>query len=105
MSITGIRTEIDISFVEEHAWTSPRLQYATPEERAYFERYGDDWLHWPNLNEDMSIQRMIDGSGSKEKPHSVAKWKLAIDEYRALPDKQGMTFEEWDLRRRGCWRD
>jgi len=40
----------------------PRLEQATPEQRRHFELYSDGkMLHWPDLDEDIEIQHLVDG--------------------------------------------
>ena len=56
------------------AWF-PRLWYGTPEERAYFEIIGDgNYIHWPDLDEDLSVTGILAGRHSKENPESLKKW-------------------------------
>ncbi|HHH41686.1 MAG TPA: DUF2442 domain-containing protein [Chloroflexi bacterium] len=56
------------------AWY-PRLWYGTPEERAHFEIIGDGTiLHWPDLDEDLSISGILAGRRSGETPESLKKW-------------------------------
>ena len=40
----------------------PRLERATPEQRRHFEVYADGkMLHWPDLDEDIEVQHIVDG--------------------------------------------
>ena len=56
------------------AWF-PRLWYGTPAERAQFEIIGDgNYIHWPVLDEDLSITGILAGRRSKESPESLRKW-------------------------------
>jgi len=56
------------------AWF-PRLWYGTPTERANFEVIGDgNYIHWPDLDEDLSISGIMAGRRSKENPESLKKW-------------------------------
>ncbi len=53
----------------------PRLWYGAPEERNYFELIGDGTLiHWPDLDEDLSISGLLAGRQSGESPQSLKKW-------------------------------
>lgn len=53
----------------------PRLWYGSAEERAHFELIGDGaYIHWPDLDEDLSIAGMLTGRRSKESPESLKKW-------------------------------
>lgn len=53
----------------------PRLWYGTPSERAHFEIIGDgEYIHWPELDEDLSVSGMLAGRRSMENPESLKKW-------------------------------
>ena len=53
----------------------PRLWYGTPEERGHFEVFGDGaYVHWPDLDEDLTVQGIVDGVRSGESPESLKKW-------------------------------
>ncbi len=59
----------------------PRLWHGTPEERGRFELLGDGTLiHWPDLDEDLSISGLLAGRRSGESPQSLARW---LEERRA----------------------
>lgn len=46
------------------AWY-PRLLYATPEQRARWEHVGGGFgVHWPELDEDLSVRGMLRGAPS-----------------------------------------
>ena len=51
----------------------PRLAYATPAERENFEieRRG---IHWPDLDEDVSIRTLLVGRGLGESRESLEQW-------------------------------
>ena len=56
------------------AWY-PRLWYGSADERAHFEVIGDGgYVHWPDLDEDLSVAGMLAGRRSKESPESLKKW-------------------------------
>ncbi len=56
------------------AWY-PRLWYGTPEERSNFEIIGDGTiLHWPDLDEDLSVDGLLMGRHSGESQQSLKKW-------------------------------
>lgn len=56
------------------AWY-PRLQHGTPAERQRFELIGDgEGIHWPDLNEDISVDGLLAGKRSAESADSLAKW-------------------------------
>jgi len=53
----------------------PRLWYGTPEERHRFEILGDGTLiHWPDLDEDLSVSGLLAGRRSGESQRSLKKW-------------------------------
>ncbi len=57
------------------AWY-PRLVFATEEERLNFEIMpGGDGLHWPDLDEHLSIRGMLAGQPSGEGARSLRLWK------------------------------
>jgi hypothetical protein len=53
----------------------PRLWHGTPEERRNFEVFGDGaFIHWPDLDEDLSVTGLLSGLRSGESPASLKKW-------------------------------
>jgi hypothetical protein len=56
----------------------PRLWHGTPAERARCEIFGDGaFLHWRDLDEDLSVSGLIAGLHSGESPESLKKWLAA----------------------------
>jgi hypothetical protein len=56
------------------AWY-PRLLHGTPEERKNWRLIGDaEGIHWPDLDEDISIQNLLFGRRSGESQASFEKW-------------------------------
>ena len=56
------------------AWY-PRLWHGTPEERNNFEVIGDGTLiHWPDLDEDLTVAGLLAGLVSGESPQSLKRW-------------------------------
>jgi hypothetical protein len=56
------------------AWY-PRLLAGTQEERMHFEFIGDgEGIHWPDLDEDISIEGIVAGRRSTESASSLANW-------------------------------
>jgi len=56
------------------AWY-PRLWYSSAEERALFEIIGDGkYIHWPDLDEDLSVAGILAGRRSGESAESLKKW-------------------------------
>jgi hypothetical protein len=53
----------------------PRLQNGTPSERARWQFIGGgEGIHWPDLDEDISVAALLAGRGSGESQSSLAKW-------------------------------
>jgi len=56
------------------AWY-PRLLHASPSERHNYEIVGDgEYLHWPELDEDLTVVGLLEGCRSAETAASVKKW-------------------------------
>ena len=64
------------------AWY-PRLLHGTPRERNNFE-IGAFGIHWPDLNEDISIRGLLLGQKSGESLKSIKRWLR----YRARGEKE-----------------
>lgn len=53
----------------------PRLWYGTPQERDHYEIFGDGaYVHWPDLDEDLTAEGILEGYRSGESPASLKKW-------------------------------
>ncbi len=53
----------------------PRLWHGTPEERQQVELFGDGaYLHWPALDEDLTVAGLLAGRRSGESPQSLQRW-------------------------------
>lgn len=53
----------------------PRLWHGTTEERNHFEIFGDGaYIHWPDLDEDLTVVGLLAGRRSGEIPQSLKKW-------------------------------
>ena len=53
----------------------PRLWYGTPQERDHYEIFGDGaYVHWPDLDEDLTAEGILEGCRSGESPESLKKW-------------------------------
>ena len=53
----------------------PRLWYGTQEERNSFEIIGDGTIiHWPDLDEDLSVSGILAGRRSGESRQSLKRW-------------------------------
>ncbi len=56
------------------AWY-PRLLHGTPEERDNWRLIGSgEGIHWPDLDEDLSIESLISGRPSGESQASLKRW-------------------------------
>jgi hypothetical protein len=56
------------------AWY-PRLLHGTPQERNKYELTGGgEGIHWPDLDEDISVIGLIAGKPSAESDASLARW-------------------------------
>ena len=59
------------------AWF-PRLAHGTPDERANWRFIaGGEGIHWPDLDEDISVESLLAGRGSGESQQSLRKWLQA----------------------------
>ena len=53
----------------------PRLAHGTPEERTNWEILGSGiGIHWPDLDEDISVQGLLAGRRSGETQASLQRW-------------------------------
>ena len=53
----------------------PRLQRGSPSERRHWRLIGvGDGIHWPDLDEDISVDGLLAGGRSMESPRSFARW-------------------------------
>ena len=53
----------------------PRLVHATPEERADWRLVGGgSGIHWPELDEDLSVEGLLAGRPSGERRESLQRW-------------------------------
>ncbi|MFO0890592.1 MAG: DUF2442 domain-containing protein [Isosphaeraceae bacterium] len=56
------------------AWY-PRLWHGSPEERGRWRLVGEGrGLHWPDLDEDISVECLLQGRPSAENQDSLKKW-------------------------------
>ncbi len=72
------------------AWY-PRLLYGTPEAREKWRLIGDgEGIHWPDLDEDISVENLLAGKPSGESQRSFKRW---LEEYTTR-GKQPEIYEE-----------
>ena len=56
----------------------PRLLDGSAEERGHYELIGQgEGIHWPELDEDISVEGLLAGRRSAESAASLARWKQA----------------------------
>jgi hypothetical protein len=56
------------------AWY-PRLLHGTPHERSQLDLIGDgEGIHWPDLDEDISVEGLLAGKRSAESDASLSRW-------------------------------
>jgi len=56
------------------AWY-PRLVHGRPEERSHWRLIGSGHgIHWPDLDEDISVENLLEGQPSGESSRSLQKW-------------------------------
>jgi hypothetical protein len=56
----------------------PRLAHATPRERRNWRFIGGgEGIHWPELDEDLSVENLLAGKPSGESPKSFKRWLAA----------------------------
>ena len=57
------------------AWY-PRLLHGSPEERSNWRLIGNsEGIHWPDLDEDISVENLLQGKRSGESQDSFEKWR------------------------------
>ena len=53
----------------------PRLTHATPAERSNWRMIGrGQGIHWPDVDEDISVESLLAGRPSKESSASLSRW-------------------------------
>jgi hypothetical protein len=56
------------------AWY-PRLRHASAEERSNYEIFGEgEYIHWPDLDEDLTVTGLLEGRRSAESATSLRRW-------------------------------
>jgi len=56
------------------AWY-PRLHHGTAKERSHWKLIGHgEGIHWPDLDEDISVENILCGKPSQESQNSLKKW-------------------------------
>src|SRR5882672_9239018 len=58
----------------------PRLSHGTAKERSHWRLIGrGEGIHWPDLDEDISIENLLSGARSGESQQSFKRWLEARD--------------------------
>lgn len=78
VTITGDAISVELSdgrsISAPLAWY-PRLMHGTPEERSNWRLVGQGTgIHWPALDEDVSVQNLLAGKASGESQRSFRRW-------------------------------
>jgi hypothetical protein len=56
----------------------PRLAHGTPEERGEWRLTGQGYgIHWPDLDEDVAVEDLLNGRPSGESQSSLQRWLKA----------------------------
>ena len=72
----------------------PRLVHATHDERVKYELYGEgQYIHWPDLDEDLTVEGLIAGKKSGEGADSFRRWLEAKKAGRPLTLDALMEYE------------
>jgi hypothetical protein len=78
--VSVTETTIDIKLSDGRSFSVPiswypRLEHGTEAERDNWTLIGSGLgIHWPNLDEDISVEALVAGNPSNESQASLAKW-------------------------------
>jgi len=68
----------------------PRLAHGTSKERNRWELIGGgEGIHWPDLDEDISVAGLLAGKPSGESQRSFQKWLDGRAKKKAIPARKG----------------
>jgi hypothetical protein len=89
VKVTGDSLSVDLSdgrtICVPLAWY-PRLLHGTPAERTKWKLIGKGiGIHWPALDEDVSVEGLLAGKASGESQSSFAKWLKRSKSRRTSP--------------------
>jgi hypothetical protein len=81
VKITGTDLSVELedgrTIIVPLAWF-PRLIHGKPAERKHWRLIGKGvGIHWPDLDEDISVENLLDGQQSGESQRSLERWLLA----------------------------
>ena len=80
MSVSSSEDELTVQFTDGRSISVPlswypRLEHATREERQQWELIGDGTgIHWPAVDEDISVVSLLRGLPSNESQASLRRW-------------------------------
>jgi hypothetical protein len=83
LSVTASDDDLAVDLVDGRTITVPltwfpRLTHATPAERANWRFIArGEGIHWPDLDEDISVASLLAGRRSGESPQSLERWLQA----------------------------
>ena len=83
LSVTASDDDLAVDLVDGRTITAPltwfpRLTHATPAERANWRLIArGEGIHWPDLDEDISVASLLAGRRSGESPQSLERWLQA----------------------------
>src|SRR5207247_1383508 len=70
----------------------PRLWHGSPEERSRLEIIGDgSYIHWPDLDEDLTVAGLLAGRRSGESAKSLKKWLIVHKQKTRRMTKSPLT--------------
>lgn len=70
----------------------PRLWHGTEQERGRWRLIGDGrGIHWPDLDEDISVEGLLDGRHSGESQTSLKEWIERRADAIDLPDRNAAS--------------
>ena len=77
VAVTGESLTVDLvdgrTIIVPLVWY-PRLSHGTNQERNRFEIFGDGaYIHWPDLDEDLTVAGLLAGHPSGENPQSLKR--------------------------------
>src|ERR1017187_4032257 len=107
VKVTGEALTVDLvdgrTIIVPLVWF-PRLWHGNPRERSHFEMFGQGrYIHWPDLDEDLTVTGLLAGRQSGESLESLEKWPVTSVAHarptqpRGTPNKNGRG-REWRTR-------
>ena len=90
MNVTATADTLTVDFADGRTISTPlvwysRLIHATPQERSNWELHAaGQHIHWPDLDEDLSVECLLAGRKSGEGRKSLEGWLEARKEGRSV---------------------